>query len=164
MYLRYIFRKDITVTSYGAKKTPAERQSRGIRKSHVWSWTLNNNLKSHFRRADFFSPHLLQHLPDCTDKIILCKSLWLLCWGCKYNCKVCSAFHLKGTQGALQINRASSSSPLLNTIPAEDRNCSTAAGIAPYSQFLSTHGFISLLFPHSLEETSLMKFFKRHKW
>lgn len=142
-----------------------QRGSPEVSESHMYDpgpWTTTLNLIS--GGLIFFSPHLLQHLPDCTDKIILCKSLWLLCWGCKYNCKVRSAFHLKGTQGALQINRASSSSPLLNTIPAEDRNCSTAAGIAPYSQLLSTHGFISPLFPHSLEETSLMKFFKRHKW
>lgn len=120
-----------------------------IRKSHVQSWTLNNNLKSHFRRVDFFPPHLLKHLPDYTDKIILCNSLWLLFWGCKHKCKVPSAFHLKGTQRALQVDgRPSTSSSLLNTIPAEDSSCFKAAGIPPYSRswaHMDSHPSFSLI-------------------
>lgn len=112
---------------------------------------LEQQLKSHFRRTDFFSPNLLKHLPDYIDKNIFCNSLWLPCWGCKYNCKAPSAFHAKGAQGALQIaGRGSISSPLLNTIPAEDSNC--------------THELTSLLFPHSLKGTPLMKLSKRCKW
>lgn len=70
MYLRHIFRKDVAVTSYGAKRKLPQRGSPEVSESHVSSWTLNNNLKSHFRRVDFFPPTCLN-----TYLIVLTKLL-----------------------------------------------------------------------------------------